>query len=474
MQNFVSAGSSRPFTLGSGGAPGKQRVIVCYNCKVALDDALVALEKRLKIEKCNTRIEFSKPQREATYQVTLNVLKLSPCYPAFLIIAEVPEIYMHQFWNTIKKIKDTDEYWFKLDKQKFRIDTDVFCEILQICPRLPNEDFVEPPSEEKMVPFFKELGYTGKCDREISFARKEYMPYPRFTKFIINHFISTDKTISMRNRINLHTIRDDTLLGTLKVVSKTKDYQKYEALIPKEMINQAIKDSRAYKTYLDFDTRKAIPKKERKFKKPASPSKKQTLGLEDEPTKKLSRKKIVGVVIRDTLGMSMSKKKAQAKVDRGKRMYLISDVALLKAAQLKKVLKKSKEDTHMFHTNGSDDGFPIGPKIHLRVKTHLGGDCDNNDNDSNDDVDDDKDIHESDDDHDEDDDEWTKSDHEEEEKQDDEFVHTPDDYVPTDDEKNDESKEFDEKEYEELYDDVNISLKDVEPADKQKGDVEMT
>nr|GFC10774.1 hypothetical protein [Tanacetum cinerariifolium] len=32
-QNFVSAGSSRPFTSGSGGAPGKQKVIVCYNYK---------------------------------------------------------------------------------------------------------------------------------------------------------------------------------------------------------------------------------------------------------------------------------------------------------------------------------------------------------------------------------------------------------------------------------------------------------
>nr|GEY99861.1 hypothetical protein [Tanacetum cinerariifolium] len=32
-QNFVSAGLSRPFTSGSGGAPGRQRVIVCYNCK---------------------------------------------------------------------------------------------------------------------------------------------------------------------------------------------------------------------------------------------------------------------------------------------------------------------------------------------------------------------------------------------------------------------------------------------------------
>nr|GEX73960.1 hypothetical protein [Tanacetum cinerariifolium] len=32
-QNFVSAGSSRPFTSGSRRAPDKQRVIVCYNCK---------------------------------------------------------------------------------------------------------------------------------------------------------------------------------------------------------------------------------------------------------------------------------------------------------------------------------------------------------------------------------------------------------------------------------------------------------
>nr|GFB45167.1 hypothetical protein [Tanacetum cinerariifolium] len=32
-QNFILAGSLRPFTSVPGGAPGKQRVIVCYNCK---------------------------------------------------------------------------------------------------------------------------------------------------------------------------------------------------------------------------------------------------------------------------------------------------------------------------------------------------------------------------------------------------------------------------------------------------------
>nr|GEW95138.1 uncharacterized mitochondrial protein AtMg00810-like [Tanacetum cinerariifolium] len=68
--------------------------ILCRNLnpvaakQVALDNALVLPEKRLKIEKCNARIEFSKPQREETYQVTLDVLKLFPCYPAFLITTE--------------------------------------------------------------------------------------------------------------------------------------------------------------------------------------------------------------------------------------------------------------------------------------------------------------------------------------------------------------------------------------------------
>ncbi|GJZ27842.1 hypothetical protein Tco_0572489 [Tanacetum coccineum] len=117
----------------------------------------------------------------------------------------------------------------------------------EIYPRLHNQEFVKLPSKDEMIPFIQELGYSDFMyqadNREISSARKEHMPYPRFTKVIINYFISKDKSISMRNKINLHTVRDDTLLGTLKFVSKTKDAQKYGALIPDGMINQDIKDS---------------------------------------------------------------------------------------------------------------------------------------------------------------------------------------------------------------------------------------
>ncbi|GKC90953.1 hypothetical protein Tco_1151602, partial [Tanacetum coccineum] len=67
---------------------------------------------------------------------------------------------------------------------------------------------------------------------------------------------------------------------------------------------------------------------------------------------------------------------------------------------------------------------------------------------------------------------------EDEEKQDDEYVHTPEDYLPTNDETNDESKNDDEEEYErineELYGDVSINLTNVKHTDKEKGDEEVT
>ncbi|GJV80918.1 hypothetical protein Tco_1516788 [Tanacetum coccineum] len=246
--------------------------------QIALDNTLVSPEARLTIGKCNNKILFSKPQREATYQVTLDALKLSPCYPVFLITAEVLEIYMHQFWNSVNKVQDSSSYRFKIDNKKFKVDVEVFCEILQICPKLPDQPFDIPPFiDEEIVSFIYELGYTRNIEtlselgmyycKNVDFVEllwedfafqiynhysKESMPYIRFTKVIINHFISQNKLISMRNRINLHTVRDDSLLGTLKYVSKAKERKVFGVVIPKEMINEDILNSITYKTYYAY------------------------------------------------------------------------------------------------------------------------------------------------------------------------------------------------------------------------------
>nr|GEW88944.1 retrovirus-related Pol polyprotein from transposon TNT 1-94 [Tanacetum cinerariifolium] len=153
------------------------------------------------------------------------------------------------------------------------------------------------------------------------------------------------------NRIKIHTGRNDTLLGILKFVSKTQDYQIYRALIPNETIHQKIKDSKAYKTYLDFSTRKATPKQARKFKKVASPSKKLSTVLEEEhvekpkrakkPVKKSTTMPTTGVAIRDILSVSVSKKKVPTKVDKGKGMDYFLKHHYLKLPSSRKQVRNS-------------------------------------------------------------------------------------------------------------------------------------
>nr|GEW54037.1 hypothetical protein [Tanacetum cinerariifolium] len=377
---------------------------------------------------------FTKPLQRERFNFLIENL-------AFQITTKVPKIYMHQFWNTNKKIGKSDAYDFKLDKKKCRVDTKVFYEILQICPRLPNQDFMKLPSEDDLLSFIKELGYSGKCDmlstirldriresyaqilwamynqknvdyvallcenfmyqadnKEIISARKEHMPYPRFTKVIIDHFISKDNTISMRNKINLHTDRDDTLLGTLKFVSKTKDFP---------------------------------PKKDRKVKKPSFPKLKTVPSSPKEPTlkgkrvtkaaKKATTAPTTGVVIRDTLDKSVSKNKAQ--------------LILVEAKALRADFKSEVPDESTDSSDGEAESW--GDSTEENDDDNEDDDSDNDDGDNDDEGNDDKGSNEDTNQTYSDDDEnpsFTLKDYEEEEQHE-EFVLTPERNKYDDDDK---------------------------------------
>ncbi|GJT62275.1 hypothetical protein Tco_1005808 [Tanacetum coccineum] len=59
--------------------------------------------------------------KEPTYQVALDAFALTICYHAFLITADVPVIYMHQFWATINKYTSST-YRFKIDRKRYITD----------------------------------------------------------------------------------------------------------------------------------------------------------------------------------------------------------------------------------------------------------------------------------------------------------------------------------------------------------------
>ncbi|GJX19234.1 retrovirus-related pol polyprotein from transposon TNT 1-94 [Tanacetum coccineum] len=88
----------------------------------------------LLIGACNMRIDPLKKKKEPTYQLTLDILRLYSCYNAFLKTAD------------------------------FEVDAEFFHEVLQITPKVPNQEFIEPSPHDDLVTFIKQLGYMGSLE----------------------------------------------------------------------------------------------------------------------------------------------------------------------------------------------------------------------------------------------------------------------------------------------------------------------
>ncbi|GKB07220.1 hypothetical protein Tco_0835504 [Tanacetum coccineum] len=253
------------------------------------------------------------PQKEETLQVIINVIKNSTCFKAFTISADVPEIFMQQFWYTIKRVQDTDSYEFLLANKKCTVNA----EILNICPKngsrgelwqlLSTSAFLgKTASNDKLRKsridilwgmfnrenvdypelIWEDLAYHIDHRKEKR-SRRKNMPYPRFTKIIINHFLKQHKSLTNLNHKHYHKI---------KVVRIGEDYQEYGHLIPDQMLTDAIKHSESYQMFIKYLTNQIPPKKSRgkgsKGKKTFKESQETVdVSEESEPEPKPAKKK---------------------------------------------------------------------------------------------------------------------------------------------------------------------------------------
>ncbi|GJY42355.1 hypothetical protein Tco_0429625 [Tanacetum coccineum] len=94
-------------------------------------------------------------------------------------------------------------------------------------------------------------------------SRSKTIPFPRFTKVIINHFLSQHKSLSNLKYQHCHTIKDDGIVSRLKFVRISKDYQEYGLPILETMLTERIKLLESYQTFLKYSTGQIPPKKSR-------------------------------------------------------------------------------------------------------------------------------------------------------------------------------------------------------------------
>ncbi|GKF01680.1 hypothetical protein Tco_0028603 [Tanacetum coccineum] len=226
---------------------------------------------------------------EPTLQVALDALKLTPFYNAFEITADVPKIYMQEFWVTVSRHHSSLR--FKLNGKSHTVNVDNFKDMLKICPKIPGQKFEEPPLKEEILSFIRDLGHTG----EIKFlfdvnVNHMHQPWRSFAaiinkclsgkttalEIIVDYFMAKDQAIPRRNKMFWHYVRDNFMFTTVRVISKHQDTQVYGVILPQHLNNQSMLESKAYMTYRAYATGEKTPKPKSTKKKADSESSPKT------------------------------------------------------------------------------------------------------------------------------------------------------------------------------------------------------
>nr|GEU84951.1 hypothetical protein [Tanacetum cinerariifolium] len=473
--------------------------------QVALDEALVPHASRLRIGKSNFQLKSDITSKELTLQVVYDVLRLTQFYKVFLLTADVPEIYMQEFWATATIHHHS--ICFKMNNKKRIVNLEYFREMLHICPRIPNQTFDELLFEEEILAFLRYLRHSGEIKKITDVnINKLYQPWRSFV-VVINKCLSGkvqgttvsgylkirffgDPSIPIRNKVNWHYVRDDQMFTMIKLVLRHQNTQQFGAMLPVELTNEDIKNSAAYKEYY------AIASGAAPHKTKASMRKTQSSFDTIMPP----------LTVAGTRLSTSAKGKQPAKSTKAKGLSVLSEVSLTEAEQIRLATKRSLQQTYISQASGSgaDEGTGIIPGVPIvptdESDEEISWKSSDKDDDDDDDVDDQSDADDDDDKEDEDeqddDDQDDNDDDQDSNNNDDDFVHlrlsthdeeakdeesfdpivqTPSHVEDSDDESHGINVGGDEghdaEDDEELYRDVNINL---EGRDVQMTDVHIT
>ncbi|GJX38613.1 hypothetical protein Tco_0251916 [Tanacetum coccineum] len=325
---------------------------------VARDEQWVPSAERVKISSTNIRLETAVPQKEETLQVVIDIIKNSTCFRAFTISADILEIFMQTILDicpTVEGVDFTDvpnddaALTFLIDlsyKGPLNRHTNMFVDhmhrpwrtlaaIINKClsRKTTSNDKLKKSRIDILWGMFNRVNvnYPALIWEDIAYqidhrkekrSRRENMPYPRFTKIIINHFLKQHKSFTNLNHKHYPTIKDDGIVSWLKFIRIGEDYQEYGHYIPNVMLTDAIKHSKSYQMFIKYSTHQIPPKKSRG--KGSQGKKTADTLVEDLPFKKKDTL-VEEVKVSEEFDPKLAKRKTSSKRRVKKKVTLSAD-----------------------------------------------------------------------------------------------------------------------------------------------------
>nr|GEY93652.1 hypothetical protein [Tanacetum cinerariifolium] len=268
----------------------------------------------------------------------------------------VPEICMQELWATAYVHQHSIR--FKMDTRKNIVDLEAFWEMLHISPRVLGQSFAELRLGDHLQR--RNVDYAFLIWEDFVYQvehknknKSNEMYYPRFTKVIIHHFMTKKPSIPRRNKVNWHYVRDDILFSTIEVVSRHQNTQQYRAILPIELTTKDIRNTNAYKEYYACAIGEAAPKIKASARRKRGGSDSSTT----PPTAVASPRPIITVAAPRLTVAAKGKQPAKATSPTDP-----SDVERTEAEQLKIILRRSRQETHISQQGGSSTDEGTGSK----------------------------------------------------------------------------------------------------------------
>ncbi|GJR67250.1 hypothetical protein Tco_0013315 [Tanacetum coccineum] len=120
------------------------------------DKHILPRSRWVPVGKSNCYLDVERSQRNPIYKISVDILKHTNFFRAFIASSTIPSIYIQQFWDTVRYDKTTGSYSCQLDEQWFDLTKDTLRDTLQITPVDNNNAFSSPPTPDVLIKFVNE------------------------------------------------------------------------------------------------------------------------------------------------------------------------------------------------------------------------------------------------------------------------------------------------------------------------------
>nr|GEZ82151.1 retrovirus-related Pol polyprotein from transposon TNT 1-94 [Tanacetum cinerariifolium] len=243
---------------------------------------------------------------------------------------------------------------FKMDTKKNIVDLEAFREMLHISLRVLGQYFAELPFEEEILEFLWFLGHSAQI-KTLTDVNSQAISSANFMGAISQK--KRRLCLSNLGRFYVSSGTQESKENQRDVVSRQQNTQQYGAILPIDFTTEDIRNTKAYKEYYACATREAAPK-------PKASARQKRGGFDLSttlPTAVASPRPITIVAAAPRL-TAAGKGKQPA---RATSLTDLSEVERTEAEQLKIILRRSRQETHISQHGGSstDEGTSSKPGV---------------------------------------------------------------------------------------------------------------